>query len=171
MKKILGLALIALISGTLNAQIVQEDPPYKKLGVLPTMGLLNLDSNAVIMLNTLPKDMPVLVVCFSTTCDHCQAEATDLVKNKDKFKNVRIIFLTPEKLPNIREFYSKYKLAELPNLVIGKDYRFFAPGFYTFKKFPFSVYYNRDHKFITSVEGTSTADMVITEFKKHNALK
>src|SRR5688500_2790561 len=106
MKKIPALLFATFISTILFAQIngAQQEPPYKKLGVLPALGLLQFDSASIITLNTLPKDLPVLVVCFSTTCDHCQAEATDLVKNKEKMKNVRIVMLTPEKLVHIKAF-------------------------------------------------------------------
>ncbi len=164
--------LLALGLTTLSyGQSVQTtEPPYKRLGVLPAMGLLALDSVTITTLNTLPKDMPVLVVCFSTTCDHCQVEAMDLVKNKDKFKKVRIIMLTPEKLVYIKEFYEKYDLSKIKNLVIGKDYRYFAPSFYTFKKFPFTVLYNKNHEYLEAMEGTSTSHMILDKFKTHKAL-
>ncbi len=170
MKKFATLLLPVLICFVASAQSIQPDPPYKKLGVLPAMGLLGFDSSTIITLNTLPKDMPVLVVCFSTTCDHCQAEAKEIVKNKDKFKKIRVVFLTPEKLPNIKQFYDEYKLSELKNVVVGKDYRFFAPSFYTFKNFPFTVLYNKKHEYLNSFEGTTPTAVILEEFKKQKAL-
>jgi thiol-disulfide isomerase/thioredoxin len=173
MKKIPALLFATFFSTLIFSQLNESkpQPPYKKLGVLPALGLLHFDSATITTLNTLPKDLPVLVVCFSTTCDHCQAEAIDLVKNKEKMKKVRIVMVTPEKLVHIKAFYDKYNLSELKNLVIGKDYRFFAPTFYTFRNFPFSVFYNKDHQYIFSIEGTATSKMILDEFKKHKAIK
>ena len=174
MKKV-SLSILALVAMQFCfAQIDQkqiQDPPFKKLGKLPTLGLLDLDSNNVYTTGqVLPKDMPVLVVCFSTTCDHCQAEAKDLVKNKKALEGVRIVMMSYDNLHAIKEFYTTYKLGELKNLLIGKDYRFFAPSFFKYKKFPFSALYGKDHQLLTSLEGTVTTQMIIDEFKKHKAL-
>ena len=63
----------------------------------------------------------ILVIYFNTTCDHCQYEAQEIYKNKEKFSKTQILFVSDESNATLQAFQDKYKLAELPNLSVLED--------------------------------------------------
>ena len=63
----------------------------------------------------------ILVIYFNTTCDHCQYEAQEIYKNKEKFSKTQILFVSDEPTKDLQAFQTKYKLAELPNLSVLED--------------------------------------------------
>lgn len=163
------LLILALIftKGFLHAQA--PEPPYKQFGVLPGMTLLGMDSTTVYTLSHLPKDKPILVLNFHTTCHHCQAEVEDIVANRNKFRKYRIVMISLESLQAIRDFHEQYGLSALNNLVIGKDHKYTSVSFYTFKRYPFSVLYDKNHRYLSAFEDQTDSRTILDEFKKKQA--
>ncbi len=62
-----------------------------------------------------------LVIYFNTTCDHCQYEAQEIYKNKEKFSKTQILLISDEPTKDLQAFQTQYKLSELPNLSVLED--------------------------------------------------
>src|SRR5215207_1721954 len=93
MKKCVSVFLIiaALVS---NAQQDSMQPPYKRFPTLPPFHILLSDSSSVYAKAQLPKKTPVLFMVFSPDCSHCQHETEDLVKYREKLKDIQIVMIT-----------------------------------------------------------------------------
>lgn len=89
--------------------------------LLPSFNLLLTDS--VTRLNTadIPTGKPLIVIGFSPSCTHCQAETRDIIKNIDQFKDIRIYYMTPYPFDQMQTFYRYFKLSRYPNIVMGRD--------------------------------------------------
>ena len=89
--------------------------------LLPSFNVLLTDSVTRFNTTDIPTGKPFIVIGFSPWCIHCQAETRDIIKNIDKFKDMRIIYLTPSPFDQMKTFYRYFKLAQYPNIVMGRD--------------------------------------------------
>ena len=102
---------------------------------------------------------------FSPGCDHCQHETEEIIKRKNDFKNIQIVMCTIAPLWEMNDFYKKYKLSQLSDLVIGRDYQYVLPSFYMIHNFPYLAFYNKNKQLISTFEGTLAVDKILKEFK------
>jgi hypothetical protein len=88
---------------------------------LPSVDLLLPDS--VTHFNTLdiPTGQPFIVIGFSPWCIHCQGETRDIIRHIREFKNIRIYYITDYPFSPMKGFYKHFKLAQYPNIMMGKD--------------------------------------------------
>jgi hypothetical protein len=66
----------------------------------------------------------------------------------------------------MNSFMQKYKLAEMKNIVAGKDIYFLLPPFFSMKSFPFLAMYNKKGDLIEGMEGSFPINKVIQKFKE-----
>jgi len=117
-----AIGLFLLIGWTLFTAF--STPSMIKTGMegrlLPSFDLLLADSTT---LNTdkIPTGKPMIVIGFSPTCTHCQAETQNLLQRMDSLKNTRILFITPFPFDQMKVFYRYFKLARYPNITMGRD--------------------------------------------------
>ena len=149
--------LVLTITVSVLACAAQKDslPPYQRFPELPAFTLLLSDSTTKYTKADLPKNKPVLLFVFSPECSHCQQEAKEMVENKALLKNIHVVMATFYPFPQMNEFAEKYRLAEIPNLVIGKDIFFTLPGFYDIRNLPFHALYSKKGKLIKAMEGSA----------------
>ncbi len=153
MKKIALFTTFMVIAVTIFAQTTQVEPPYKRFPTIPPFRLLMQDSTSIFTKDDLKKNKKTLIFLFHPDCDHCQHEASELVKNKELFKDVQIIMSGTASLSQLQQFYVTYQLSQLDNLVMGKDYQYILPSFFMMKNFPFLALYNNKKELITVFEG------------------
>lgn len=90
----------------------------EQLKMIPTFETYNMDSLKVSHVEFNKK--PTVIIYFNTECEHCQYEATQIVKYQDKFKNVNLYMLSAENIPKIKAFASQKRLDKISNLEMGK---------------------------------------------------
>jgi thioredoxin-related protein len=166
MKKGIVSLLFVFIFCSAMAQSSTE-PPYKQFPTVPPMQLLLADSSSRFTKNDLPKKKPVFIMLFSPDCGHCQHTAEELVKYKDDFKDIQVVMATLSPLWQMNEFTVKYKLKELPNIVLGKDVSYILPAFYNIKNLPFMAFYNKKGDLISIYEGSLDISRVVTIFNEN----
>ena len=150
----------------LSAQSENTEPPYQRFPSLPPLQLLLGDSLTKFTKQDLPKKKAVLVMLFSPDCSHCQHTAEELPKFTKALKDVQIVMATMHGITQMNEFVKKYRLDELPNVVVGKDLYFLLPPFYAVKNFPFLAFYTRKGVLISVFEGSMPLDKVADVFSK-----
>lgn len=89
--------------------------------LLPSFELLLPDSTTKFNTVEIPAGSPFVVIGFSPTCTHCQAEARDIVKNISQWKDTRIYFITPYPFQDMKGFYKYFKMDKCPNITMGHD--------------------------------------------------
>jgi thiol-disulfide isomerase/thioredoxin len=102
--------------------------------LLPSFDLLLADSTTHFNTTAIPTGQPFIVIGFSPWCTHCQAETRDIIKHIQQFKDIRIYYVTPYPFDEMKAFYRGFKLAQYPNITMGRDLKdvflpyFKAPG-------------------------------------------
>lgn len=161
------LLFLALCFPTLSqAQGEIPEPAYKRFPTIPPIQLLLSDSTTKFTKQSLPKKKPVFIMIFSPECSHCQHTAEELPKFVEANKDVQVVMATMHSIPQMNEFITKYKLDELPNVVVGKDVYFLLPPFYGAKNLPFLAFYNRKGELISVFEGSMPLNKVAEIFKE-----
>ena len=65
----------------------------------------------------------------------------------------------------LKQFYNKYELVNIENLVVGQDIYFILPSFYHIKNFPYNAMYDKKGNLITTFEGIIPLEKIINTFK------
>jgi len=91
---------------------------------------------------------------FSPDCEHCQAETKELTAKIDLFKKAQIIMVSPLDFKYIRKFYDEYKIADYPNITMGRDPSYFLGTFYKVRSFPSVFVYNKKGKLVNHFIGS-----------------
>ncbi|MCM5529141.1 peroxiredoxin [Parasegetibacter sp. NRK P23] len=149
---------------TLSAQ--NTEPAYKRFPTVPPFELLATDSVSKLSKNQLKKNQPVLIMYFSPDCDHCQHQTEDILANIDKLKDVQIVMCSYQPMETIRAFKEKYKLAQYPNIMIGRDTKYFVPSFYGVNSLPYLAFYDKKGNLIKVNEGNVKPAALINNFKE-----
>lgn len=160
MKKYILTIFFSISAVFVFGQSTEGDPANKLKPAIPSFKLLSLDSSTVQTKALLSKDKPVMILLFSPDCDHCKALTEEIVKNKKKFKNIRVIMSSFKSLALIKPFYEATKASEVPGLLIGKDYSWYFSSYFKFNKYPFVALYNKNHELINTYEYTIDLDQM-----------
>jgi hypothetical protein len=166
MKKLSLFVFAALLSTLAFAQPRPATIMQQRSNDLPFFKILGTDSSTTHMRESLTKTMPVIMIMFSADCEHCEQEAQELVKHKNKLKDVQIVMASLSPITELKTFYSKNKLSELPHLMYGKDYLFFFTRFFKFSSYPFMAIYNKNHQLITALQGDVGITRIMQELSK-----
>lgn len=130
-------------------------------GDLPDIELLLADSVTRYNIAETNGKKPVMLLFFNSTCDHCQALATELLKNQHQLQNANLVMASSEEISQIKKFRNQYSLYEISNLVIGKDIVSAGIRTFHFESYPFCAVYNKEHRFVRSFERDFKLDEVL----------
>lgn len=165
MKNRLLLILLAFAVKLASAQTLPPDSPaYKRFPFIPPFTILQIDSTTLTKDNL--KRQPTMIMYFSPDCEHCKHQWEDMEKRMDDLKHFQIIMITYQPFEEMVSFYNEHKIAEYPNIKMGRDTKFFLPPFYKIKSLPFQALYNKKGELLTTFEGTVKIDQLLDAFKK-----
>jgi thiol-disulfide isomerase/thioredoxin len=165
MKKVLLLASVLFFCFQSFAQQFAADslPVYKQFPDIPPFSIFKVPDSTKFTKDNLKKKEPLVLIMFSPDCEHCQKETDSLLANITLFKKVQIVMASPLDYIHIKEFYEKYKIAEYPNITIGKDPIWFLGQYYKVRNFPTIVVYDKDGKFVKIFEGSVSVRKIAAE--------
>jgi thiol-disulfide isomerase/thioredoxin len=166
--KTTALAILVLLNcGFLMAQQQTPDqPPFQRFPNIPPFKLLKIDSATYVTKDDIKKHHLTLIMCFSPECEHCKHQTEDLLSAMDKFKDVEIVMATFQPLSEMKEFYRYYRIAEYPNIKMGRDEKYVLPPFYKMHNLPFLALYDKKGNLITTFEGNQDIHKLLKAFKK-----
>jgi len=149
--KVLAKVLMLLLIGTsLHAQ---DKPAYQRFPTVPPFELLATDSVTTLTKAQLKKNQPVIVMYFSPDCDHCQHQTEDILGLMDKIKGLQLVMASYQPMELIRDFKAKYKLENYPNIMIGRDTKYFIPSFFGVTSLPYLAFYDKKGNLLRVHEG------------------
>jgi thioredoxin-related protein len=147
------------------SQTDTTQPPYKRFPTLPPFHILLSDSTTIYTKAELPKKKAVMFMIFGPDCSHCQHETEQMIAHKEELKDVQIVMVTMHPMVAMRNFISRYKLAALSNIIVGKDIGYFMSSFYKFHNLPYHAFYNKKGALINAFEGSMEVEKVIEVLK------
>ena len=162
--------LLSLALATYFFSFAQSDSipqaPYKRFPTIPPFKLLLIDSSTHFTKDDLAKKKPVMLMLFSTDCDHCKHETEEIIKNIDAFKKVQIVMSTTLPFDKMLDYYNHYNLELFDNIIMGKDVSYLLPVFYDIHNLPFLAFYNKKKELISVFSSALPIDKAIEELKK-----
>jgi thiol-disulfide isomerase/thioredoxin len=126
-------------------------PPYLQVKIIPPFQLLQPDSSWFKKAD-LPKKMPVVMVYFNPDCGHCQIEAKEIADSLHLLKNFFFVFSSYQPLDEIAFFADSFRLSGKPNIVFGRDTKYFIPAFFRVKTTPFTAVYDKKGNLLQAFE-------------------
>ena len=161
MKKIT--LLIAFISVTIFvcAQNNLQVSNNIKIETIPAFNIHTIPDSSSYTNNNIKKNKPFIIMFFSPDCEHCQKELKELSANKNKFKNIPILMLSPANYAEIKKFYKDYAVSKMPNITVAHDDNYTMSRLYQLKTFPTMFVYNHAGKLVkTFVSNVSIPDIL-----------
>jgi thioredoxin-related protein len=145
----LCLCLLAMLS------VAQQDTSliYLRFPTIPPFKLTKVPDSTMFTKDNLKKKRPTIVMVFSPDCEHCQQMTKEITANIKLFKKAQIVMATPLEFNYVKKFYEEYKIADYPNITMGRDPSYFLGTFYKVRSFPAIFIYNKKGQLVNWFTG------------------
>lgn len=166
MKKILLIIISALVSITAFCQTdsaKEETPVYLRFPFIPSFTIYKAPDSTAFSRNNLHANKNTIFIVFSPDCEHCQHETQMLTQNINRFKNTQFVMVTYLPYDEMMKFYHVFKIANYPQITMGRDTKFFFPPFFHVRNLPSIFIYDKKGKFKKSFEGDVKPDSILAE--------
>lgn len=98
---------------------------------------------------------------FNSECDFCNHEANMIKESKDQFKNVQMVFISFEKVEQIKKFAQKHKLNGYDNIIFVSDFKLSFATTFDVKSLPAVLIYNEQNILIQKLKGQTKPTMIL----------
>ena len=146
-----------------------KSAPYLKTTGYPDIRILLPDSSSIFTKESLPKDKTVVIIFFSPDCEHCQAEATEMMTKMDSVSNMYLIWNANmmDDFNNVKSFYYKYGFDKYSNIVMGKEINYYLPLFYRLENTPYAAVYKNGKLFTEFRNSLNLKDLIAINQDKY----
>ncbi len=162
MKQIILSCLAVFLAASAFSQSDSTEPVYLKYPTLPEFTINKVTDSTDFTRDNLRKHRPVVFMIFSPECEHCQHETEKIIANIDQFKNkdIQLVMVTYLPYNEMVDFYKKYKIADYPEITMGRDGKFFFPVFFKVRNLPSFYIYDKKGKFVKRFEGSVNTNLI-----------
>ena len=163
MKYLLILSAFTFISNAGFSQIdsAKEKPIYLRFPTIPEFTIYKAPDSTAFSRDELQKKKNTIFIIFSPDCEHCQHEAEMITQNIQKFRNTQIVMVTYLPYSEMIKFYHIYKIAEYPQITMGRDTKFFFPVFFKVRNLPSIFVYDKNGNFKKAFEGDVKPETIL----------
>ncbi len=154
MKKIILFAFAFCVTSVLFAQTDSTKDVYLRFPFIPQFTIYTAPDSVKFTRDDLQKKKPTVFIIFSPDCEHCQHETKALTAEIDKFKYAQIVMIEYLPYDTMMRFYNEYKIADYPQIVMGRDNKFFFPLFFNVKSLPAIYVYDKKGNFKKAFSGS-----------------
>lgn len=154
MRKIFILAITIFIAQLSFAQADSIAPIYLRFPTIPQFTIDKAPDSTKFTREDLKKRKTTVFIIFSPDCEHCQHETEALIANIDKFKHAQIVMVEYLTYEQMIKFYKDYKIANYPNIIMGREPKYFLPVFFDVKSLPAIYVYDKKGKFKQAFSGS-----------------
>lgn len=113
------LSIVGYMGYAISSNLKHKAETAERLSTLPDFTFQTLYDNE--FKSTELPNLPVVIIFFRTTCDHCQYEVKDILNVKEAFQNFKVIMVSEEELEEIKNFIAEYKLSDLTFMTFLRD--------------------------------------------------
>ncbi len=138
--------------------------PYLVNPGIPLFRLLKVDSIQYVTKDDIKKNRKELMIFFSPECEHCKHQMRDILGDFEKFKDIEIVMATYQPFSEMKAFYEYFRLADHPNIHMGRDEKYFFPPYYRMGSLPFIVLYDKKQNLITHFEGNQKIETILNAY-------
>lgn len=160
MRKIYILAIAIFITQICFSQTDSTKPVYLRFPTIPQFSIYKASDSTVFTRENLQKRKPTVFIIFSPDCEHCQHETESLIANIDKFKDAQIVMVEYLSYEEMVKFYKINKIENYPNIIMGRDAKFYLPMFFKIESLPAIYVYDKKGKFKQAFSGSVKVDKI-----------
>lgn len=160
MKQFFISVIILLAANFSFAQTDSTQPVYLRFPTLPQFTIYKAADSTAFTREDLQKKKPTVFIIFSPDCEHCQHETEALLANIDKFKNAQIVMVDYLPHQEMVAFYKNYKIANYPEITMGRDPKFNLPVFFHIESLPAIYVYDKKGRFKQAFQGSVKIDKI-----------
>ena len=160
MRKIFLSVLILLAAQVSFSQADSTKPVYLRFPTLPQFSIYKAADSTVFTRENLAKRKATIFIIFSPDCEHCQHETEALIANIDKFKDVQIVMVEYLAFDEMVKFYKNYQIEKYPNIIMGRDAKFYLPLFFKVESLPAIYVYDKKGNFKQAFSGSVKMDKI-----------
>jgi thiol-disulfide isomerase/thioredoxin len=159
-RKIYILAVTLFIGQLSFSQADSTKPVYLRFPTIPQFTIYKASDSTTFTRDNLQKRKPTVFIIFSPDCEHCQHETESLIANIDKFKDAQIVMVEYLSFDEMVKFYKIYKIANYPNITMGRDAKFYLPMFFKVESLPAIYVYDKKGNFKQAFSGSVKVDKI-----------
>lgn len=159
MKKIICLVLCSYLFVSAKAQ-ADSTLIYLRFPTVPPFSIIKVPDSTRFTKDNLQKKKATVIIIFSPDCDHCQHATKELTANIGLFKKAQILMASSLEYSYLKKFYEEYKIAEHPNIIMGRDPSYFFGTFFRVRSFPAIFVYDKKGNFIQSFDGSVPVEKI-----------
>ena len=169
MKKTLLILLFLIPSIAFLQPSKDKSAPYLKTIGYPDIRLLLPDSSSIFTKESLPKDKTVVIIFFSPNCEHCQAEAKEMMTKMDSVSNLFMVWNANmmDDFKNVQEFYYNYGFNKYDNIILGRETNYYLPLFYRLENTPYAAVYKNGKLFTEFRNTLNLKDLIAINYNKY----
>lgn len=127
---------------------------YLRFPSVPPFTITKVSDSTKFSKDDLAKKKATIIIIFSPDCEHCQHETRELTANIHLFKKAQIIMASPLEHKYLKKFYDEYKIADYPNIIMGRDPSYFFGTFFHVRSFPAIFIYDKKGNFLNAFDGS-----------------
>lgn len=164
MKKSL-IALLFILAFKSGIAQVNEDtiPAYKRSPVMPSFTIMVAPDSTAFGKEDLHKHQPVVFVLFSPDCEHCKRFTKDLLAKYDLLKKAHIVMASSLNFDLIKKFYEENKIADYPNISMGRDGNYHLGSFFKARTYPTVIVYDKKGNFVEKFDGEISIEKIAAD--------
>ena len=142
-----------------KALITTEEASYKEIGApLPSLRIYRRDG-AYLSEQDFKKNIPLIIMLFNPTCEHCEEQTKLFEKNIDLFKNTNLVLLAaPGMEPYLSYFVNNTGANDFPALQIGVDSGGYIRKTFRYESLPQINVYDENRKLMKVFTGITPID-------------
>lgn len=123
-------AVFLVLFGFLQLFIYMNRPVSReelrvRAAVLPSLDLTTLDGQPY----NLNDKLPLVLIYFNTTCDHCQRQLESLRRERELFAGVPVVLMSSQPEEDLREFQEQTNIAEEGFIIVQVQHEVVAERF------------------------------------------
>lgn len=159
-------ALLLILCFISFGAFAQQDTSliYLRFPTIPPFKLTKVPDSTVFTKDNLAKKKPTIIMVFSPDCEHCQEMTKQITANIKLFKKAQIVMATPLEFSYVKKFYDEYKIANYPNITMGRDPGYFLGTFYKVRSFPAIFIYNKKGKLVNWFTGEVELKKIVDSY-------
>jgi thiol-disulfide isomerase/thioredoxin len=138
-------------------------PIYLRFPTVPPFSITKVSDSTTFSKADLAKRKATLIFVFSPDCEHCQQETAAITAHINLFKKAQIIMASPLEHRILKKFYDEYKIADHPNIIMGRDPSYFFGTYYGIKSYPAIFLYNKKGDFVKAYDGNATVQQIAAD--------
>ncbi len=164
MRNILLSLIFSILSLAGKAQADSADI-YRRFPTLPAFNITKIADSAKFTKDDLVKKRATIFILFNPFCDHCKHGTDDLKASIELFKDVQIVMASPVEFSYLKKFYDDYKIADYPNIIMGRDPSNYLGTFFNVQSIPAIFVYDKKGHFVKRFGSANTFSQIAEALK------